>query len=202
MRGHARRTGAAFGYDAGMDELSAWLLTLTLTEPGEFTAAVAGRLIAAGVPVWRFTVSFSTMHPETGVVSILWTAEDGVVTRNNSHTRQQTPFFLDSPMAVISRGAPGLRRRLTGPEAQLDFPICRELAAQGATDYAVFALQFTHGRRFGMTVTTRHPDGFADAALAMIRAAVPALTRSLELVQSTRRACCCRCTSGPTRRGG
>jgi hypothetical protein len=40
-----------------------------------------------------------------------------------------------------------VRRRLEGPEASFDFPVCRDLAAEGFTDYAVFALPFCHQPR-------------------------------------------------------
>ena len=167
-----------------MDELSAWLIALPITEPRAFTAAFVDRLLAAGIPLSRFMISFNTMHPEILVVSMIWTAEGGVEVRHNPYERERQPYFLASPMAAIQNGASELRRRLVGPDRDLDFPICRELAAAGATDYAVFALPFADRRRVGVTLTTHAPGGFDDAGLALVRTAVPALARTVELVQA------------------
>lgn len=165
-----------------MDALSAALLALPITDPESFTRAV-GEAIAAVLPLWRLSLNLTTMHPEIGVMSMFWTRE-GVHIRRNPHERRRQPFFLASPMAVLTDGAAEVRRRLTGPDARLDFPICQEVAAQGGTDYVALALAFSDGRRHGMSLTTRAPDGFTEAQLDVIRAAVPVLARSVELVQA------------------
>jgi adenylate cyclase len=60
-----------------------------------------------------------------------------------------------------------LRRRLAGPEARLDFPILKELAAGGASDYFAEVVRFgedgdpSHGTGIGYSFATDRPGAFA-----------------------------------------
>src|SRR5882672_12787705 len=60
-----------------------------------------------------------------------------------------SPFTHLIEQAEASRGMGDpwrhLRRRLAGPEAQLDFPILERLAAVGATDYFAEIVRFGAG---------------------------------------------------------
>jgi adenylate cyclase len=69
-----------------------------------------------------------------------------------------------------------LRRRLAGPEAQLDFPILKELAAAGATDYFAEVVRFgtggdpSRGSGISYSFATDLPGGFRDDDLVLLRA--------------------------------
>jgi adenylate cyclase len=72
-----------------------------------------------------------------------------------------------------------LRRRLTGSEAQLDFPILEGLAAAGATDYFAEVIRFgadgdpSHGTGIGYSFATDRPGGFAEDDLKLLQATLP-----------------------------
>jgi adenylate cyclase len=74
-----------------------------------------------------------------------------------------------------------LRRRLAGPEVQLDFPILKELAAAGASDYFAEVVRFgadgdpSHGTGIGYSFATDLPGGFRDEDLEILRAVLPAV---------------------------
>jgi adenylate cyclase len=68
----------------------------------------------------------------------------------------RTEAWLNSPQYyIISNKLPFLRRRLTGPEAVIDFPLLKELEELGATDHLVFMVPFD-GAEYAA------PGGFTD----------------------------------------
>jgi adenylate cyclase len=78
-----------------------------------------------------------------------------------------------------------LRRRLAGPEARLDFPILKELAAGGASDYFAEVVRFgedgdpSHGTGIGYSFATDRPGGFRDDDLVLLRAVLPAVSLAM-----------------------
>jgi adenylate cyclase len=78
-----------------------------------------------------------------------------------------------------------LRRRLAGPEAQLDFPILKELAAAGATDYFAEVVRFgadgdpSHGTGIGYSFATDRPEGFRDDDIVLLKAVLPAVSLAM-----------------------
>src|SRR5262245_6781492 len=124
-------------------DLLRWILTVPAVDAGSFAACLGERLVAEGVPVARMVMYLRAMHPEISVQSVVWTPEQGSDVKSYPHRLEQTAYFLASPSAALLAGAPWQRRRLQGPDARLDYPICEELAAQGYTDYAIWPLRFT-----------------------------------------------------------
>jgi adenylate cyclase len=89
--------------------------------------------------------------------------------------------FLDNPIARVYATADAIRRKLTDPNGDVDFPVLSELRAQGVTDYLAVPLFFTDGAIHAATWTTRQPGGFSDAEIAGIKAIVNPLTRVTEI---------------------
>ena len=157
-----------------VDAVADWLVIEALAET-TVEALISGccaRLNAAGIPLWRMSLAFSTLHPLFAAVTNTWVRNDddldvtqhrhGVA--DTSEQWQRSPFFH-----IIKTSIPFLRRRLTGPEALLDFPILPELRDRGATDYLAYAVQFgsreTQRARMGGIIvswTTDRPGGFTD----------------------------------------
>ncbi|HXV82718.1 MAG TPA: hypothetical protein VEG60_22875, partial [Candidatus Binatia bacterium] len=145
------------------------------------------RLVSAGVPLWRGFVGMPTLHPQFGGYSYTWrrdlnTIEPAQFDRGNEYEQ----LLLNSPFGHLIRqiedSAEGkdpwlhLRRRLTGPEACLDFPILTELAAAGASDYFAEVVRFgadgdpSHGTGVGYSFATDQTEGFSDDDLALLKA--------------------------------
>ena len=78
-----------------------------------------------------------------------------------------------------------MRRRLTGPEAQLDFPILKDLAAEGASDYFAEVVRFgadgdpSYGTGIGYSFATDRPEGFSEDDLVLLRAVLPAVSLAM-----------------------
>ena len=92
------------------------------------------RLVGAGVPLWRAFAGMPTLHPQWGGYGYTWWRRVNAIQpaqfeRGDEYEQE----LLNSPFGHLMRQAETsaetgdpwlhLRRRLVGPEAQLDFPI-------------------------------------------------------------------------------
>jgi adenylate cyclase len=137
-----------------------------------------------GVPVSRASLNVHTLHPEIFVRNIVWALERGTSSETILHFDLLQPIFKDSPVALIYQGAGPIRRRLTGPDAQLDFPICRDLAGEGASDYLILPLHFSDERRTYVSFCTDNPGGFSAENIATLIDIGPYLAIRMELASS------------------
>ena len=79
-----------------------------------------------------------------------------------------------------------MRRRLVGPDAQIDFPVLEEVLATGATDYLALPLCSVEGVTSAVTYATDRPEGFISAEVSMLESLSPALAMAIE-IQAKRR---------------
>lgn len=164
------------------DVLVQWLLAVDTRRLG--TAAVLEQLCArlneSGLALRRVNTSERTLHPEVYVRTFLWVRGEGVETIVREREILGEASFRASPLVELERGGDELRRRLTGPDAQLDYPICSDLAAEGYTDYFLQRLDFQREGTF-VSWATDAPGGFSAEHLALLRAVRPALALVIEL---------------------
>lgn len=139
-----------------------------------------------GIPIMRFGINVSDYRPQVIGRSYVWEENMGLEIIDRDFTPKRTDMYLDSPIRVIQEGADGLRRRLDGPSAQLDFPIVRELKDRGATDYVGVAVDFSDGSRHFASWATDRPGGFKETELNLLDALLPLLSVRLEVAHSRR----------------
>jgi hypothetical protein len=78
-----------------------------------------------------------------------------------------------------------LRRHLTGPDVRLDFPVLEQFAAEGGSDYFAEIIRFgaeddlSHGTGIACSFATDRPGGFHHDDLALLQAALPALSLAM-----------------------
>jgi adenylate cyclase len=152
------------------------------------------RLVIAGVPLWRGFAGTRTLHPQWAGYSYTWRRELNAIEpaqyqRGDAYEQDwiDSPFaYLFDNAASVARpdGALELRRRLTGPEAQLDFGILRRLAAVGASDYYAQLIRFgaddpSQGSGVGYSFATDRHGGFRDDDLVLLRAVLPAASLAM-----------------------
>ncbi|MDX1433112.1 MAG: adenylate/guanylate cyclase domain-containing protein [Gammaproteobacteria bacterium] len=132
-----------------VDGVADWLMSQALGERGvdDIVRGCCDRLLAAGLPLARAFASFRTLHPLFASQSIIWRRDrrTGSIERlehlhgeafNNEQWRR-------SPMVhMLETQISFLRRRLTGPGALVDFPVCEDLRDQGMTDYFAYLVPF------------------------------------------------------------
>lgn len=139
-------------------------------------------LVAHDVPVARMTVIIPTLHPQVFASVFVWREDSRKVTTIlEPHDILHQPKFSHSPFAPIIKGAGGVRRRLEGQNPKLDFPVLRDLHAEGATDYVAMPFQFSDGQINVMSMTSFAPGGFTPAHLGNVYEVLPALGRVFEV---------------------
>lgn len=166
-----------------VDGVADWLMSQALGERGvdEIVGGCCERLLAAGLPLWRAFASFRTLHPLFASQSIIWRREQrtGSIERlehlhgeafNNEEWRASPMFHM------LETRIPFLRRRLTGPGALVDFPVCLDLREQGATDYVAYLVAFAadddpgpHADGVIGSWATDRPSGFTDGDIRALQ---------------------------------
>ena len=167
------------------EEIVGWIVSVGLEglDQAELTAGYCGRLLEAGVPLWRASIGADTLHPLIQAQGQRWLAGEGVheefYARTNSPQAEQE--WRQSPWyQMIEDGELQMRRRLAAGEGTNEFPLLAGLAAQGGTDYWSRIVGFGSRRSIGETRgvatswATRDRGGFAARDLALIDATLPA----------------------------
>jgi len=179
-------------------ELHMWVVREGIRGVGAATLfdGLCQRLVIAGVPLWRAFTGMPTLHPQQGGYSYTWRRDLNAIEPSQfGRGDEYEQILLNSPFGYLIRqmensaqqGDPWLhlRRRLTGPETLLDFPILKELAAAGASDYFAVVARFgtdgdpSHGTGIGYSFATDRPAGFSDDEVVLLRAVLPAVSLAM-----------------------
>lgn len=160
-----------------------WLIdgARSAPQPQEVLSQLCERLVACGIPLWRVAVFVNTLHPQIIGRRFIWRPGADVEISEGRFGLFDTPEFRENPVARVYATRTALRRRLADPRCAMDFPILRELRAEGVTDYLASPLFFTDGAVHLVTCTTRQPDGFTDVQIVGIEAIMTPLARVAEI---------------------
>ena len=121
---------------------------------------------------------WSTLHPLFKAESVFWRRSEPAELGQFRHQDIVTEEWLRSPMHhMLKEDLSVLRRKLTGPEAMLDFGITEDLAKQGYSDYLVMQTElfsrdaYSNRERRGIFVTwaSDRPGGFVDDDLSALK---------------------------------
>ena len=125
------------------------------------------RLLAAGIPVLRVNLRGGTLHPQfLGSVYVWWRTSAQTQEIMITHEVADLIPPVENPVMRVRNGEI-LRRRLEGPDAQLDFAILHDLKARGATDYYALPVGGAFGPQAYMAVyVTDRPGGFSEREIA------------------------------------
>jgi adenylate cyclase len=160
-----------------------WLAGGALSGPNseDVLAELCEGLVACGVPIWRAAVFVTTLHPDVMGRRFLWQAESGVTASNALYSLVDTDDFRTSPVVAVYKSREPIRRRLADSNCPDDFPIVKDLRAEGATDYAAFPLLFTDGSIHVASWSTRQPGGFTPKQFSDLESVVAPLARVAEI---------------------
>ncbi len=155
-----------------ISSIGEWLVDQALSDPDIVAMfdSVCYRLYAAGVPVARARVIWPTLHPLFQAETVLWQRGQGCELEQFRHQQERTDKFVKAPVFYMTQNnIPVLRRRLEGPDKQLDFPVLEELVELGMTDYLTIVTGSIEGpgakeRKFGVLVSWAcdRPGGYTD----------------------------------------
>jgi adenylate cyclase len=142
------------------------------------------RLHERGVPIGRAILILRTNHPQWLGARFLW--RPGMTEAERLRTEYAvltTNSFLNSPVKAIYDGSNEIRQRLDGaidPSGDV-FSIYDDLRQEGLTDYVVWPLQFTMGKRHVVSFAADRPGGFRPEDLALMADLLPALALVTEI---------------------
>jgi len=156
-----------------VDSVADWLMEQALGTPDveRLLDQCSLRLNAAGIPVWRANIGFQILHPLYRAMSFTWYRETGIEEANQfTGSGDVADAWQRSPQRhLVENNIPFLRRKLSGPEANLDFELFADLEQRGATDYFGYMVPFTgddfgdyHANGVVGSWTTDRPGGFND----------------------------------------
>jgi len=144
-------------------------------------AELCQRLLDCDMPLWRVAVFVTTLHPDIMGRRFLWQPDWGVTASEAAFEIMETDDYRVSPFATVYATRRPLRRHLADSDCPIDFPMLRDLRAEGVTDYAAFPLIFTDGAIHVATWSTRQPGGFTPAQFSDLEAIIAPLARVAEI---------------------
>jgi adenylate cyclase len=164
------------------DGLNAWLIdgARSALTPTAVLSETCGRLVRAGLPLWRVAVFVSTLHPDVFGRRFLWRPGADVLVTSADLDIVERPDFINNPVGIIYSTGTELRYRLDDP-ASRHVPFLDEMRAEDVTDYIALPMHFTDGTTHVASWTTRHPDGFSDEHLAALRTIIVPFSRIAEI---------------------
>ena len=184
-------------------ELHVWAVSEGLrgTAAAPLFDGLCQRLVTAGLPLWRAFAGMKTLHPQWGGYGYTWWRHlNAIRPQQFERGDEYEQGVLNSPIGSLirlgeERAAANpvgdadpwlhLRRRLTGPEAQLDFPSLAEYAAAGATDYFAEVVRFgadgdpSRGTGVGYSFATDRSEGFHEDDLTLVKAVLPVVSLAM-----------------------
>jgi len=162
-----------------------WLMTETRDERflDNILVEMCKRLVAEGVPVARATMHVRTLNPQWLGARMLWTkGRDKADFMTFGYGIEDTSQFQNSPIGDLQRGASEVRQSLEAiADDGNDYPLYKELKAEGYTDYVAWPIEHTLGKRHIVTFATDVPGGFDESQLAYLRDLLPALALVSEI---------------------
>jgi adenylate cyclase len=175
---------------ADLQKITEWIVGGARSAPNaaQAIAEICERLVDAGLPLWRVGLFVRTLHPDVFGRNFIWKPGADLVAGTTDFDIQDSPQFLNSPLAIVFRQGLEVRCRLDDPESKR-FPfIDEDMRAEDVTDYIALPLRFTDGSVHASSWTTKQSDGFTDEQLSALRSLMPPLTRMVEIANLTRKA--------------
>lgn len=123
-----------------------WLTDQALGSPSivDMYREVCVRLSTIGIPVARSMISWPTLHPLIEIETAIWKRDQNVVLAQYPHREKESEEWQKSPLKhLLDSGLDLMRRRLSGPQALIDFQLLEKLASEGYSDYLAMVTEFT-----------------------------------------------------------
>ncbi len=165
-----------------IDATTNWLITARqFAGPRQVLDELCGRLVAAGVQIYRASAFIRTLHPLIMGRRYSWSETEGVTMLEAPYAILDTELFKASPVGAVYDSGESVRLPVHDPEFTSPYNTVEELRAEGATDYLMQPMFFTNGETHAMSWATRRPGGFDEAEIAAFEAVAPPFTRATEI---------------------
>lgn len=149
-----------------------------IDDPDTLVEGFVARLIDAGLPLDRMTSAIPTLYAVRSGLGRNWSREAGI--RTLDYPWDNRADYEASPFYPAHRTRDWVVFRLD-EVADEDYGIVAELRREGYTQYLCMPVFFRDGTEGGLTFATRHPEGFSESDLALLRAIEDSIAMVLEL---------------------
>jgi adenylate cyclase len=171
-------------------DVAHWLTSETRDERfvDNIFAELCMRLQRAGVPIKRASLHLLIQHPQWLGARILWAdgMREATISRVDYDVRQRAEY-IGSPVDEIMGGAAEIREHLEGDPAQgRKHGLYGELRALGLSDYVMWPVYHTLGKKHAVAFSTDRPGGFDDAHVAALSGLLPILSLVSEIRMKNR----------------
>jgi adenylate cyclase len=171
-------------------DVAHWLTSETRDERfvDNIFAEFCMRLQRAGIPIKRASLHLLIQHPQWLGARILWAdgMKEATIMRVDYDVRQRAEF-IGSPVDEILGGATEIREHLERDGAQgRKHGLYRELRALGLTDYVMWPVHHTLGKKHAVAFSTDRPGGFDEAHIAALAGLLPILSLVSEIRMKNR----------------
>lgn len=156
----------------------------------DLVAGLGRRLNEAGLGIGRIYLAMTTLHPMLRATGYTYERGSDVITPTAFvHSDLVSEAWQRSPFAhMIENDVRRMRRRLTGPQAELDYPVLKEFAGQGLTDWLAAMLGFRlsaqqqPGELLGLVISVScdRPGGWSDSECAALESVLPQLGLAIQ----------------------
>jgi adenylate cyclase len=127
-------------------------------------------MVAAGLPLDRASTHIGTLHPQLIGFAWNWLINDGFCDEVKvAEATNSTDSYTRSPLRRVLELGETVRRKTRDPSAQAEFPIMKEFAEQGLSEYIAMPMNGGGLYHNAMTVATKRDSGFSEADFATIR---------------------------------
>lgn len=135
----------------------------------------------------RVSLAVLSLHPSLAGVGFTWRRGAPEITRTERPWGfLETKEHLESPLHVVMTTRRPLRLRIHAGEGLARFPVIREFAAEGATDYVAFPLISPRPDIHVLTLWTDRPGGWDDAEIDDLERVMPTLALVIEVAEAHR----------------
>ncbi|MEJ8572429.1 adenylate/guanylate cyclase domain-containing protein [Microbaculum marinum] len=148
---------------------------------GEFIGGLAGKLVVAGIPVYRITSGIPILHPLIRAETAIWMEGAGISWRQFPQSLSSEKMYTNSPLYHVYKSGKTVRVAVKPEPEPGEFGILADLRAEGATDYVAFPLTYSDSTNKSLTLATRHPNGFSDAHIDIMESILKPIALVFEI---------------------
>lgn len=167
-------------------------VALEAAEGGVILSTLGERLNQAGLPISRLSMAWRALHPLIYAQYVTWSDDGAIEADAMLHAQRREAGGIGTLVQhIVSNEISEYRIDLTG--AELPYPLLKQLAAEGHTDYAATIAKFSHKhmdegvlRGVFFSFCTRAPGGFAPEVVDTVLALKPVLGLAFRaIIEST-----------------
>lgn len=153
-----------------------WLVTeAPRLEISVIVESLAHRLVAFGIPIDRFSLSFGILNPTVLAAGLVWRPGTALEYTRYAYANRNEGLYERSPFkAAHDSGAPLILDVSNTPDDA--YGIVPELKAEGLVHYAVIPVIDSQGGRINVTLATKGAAPYTDEQIAFMTTIAPALS--------------------------